>query len=136
MLGGQYLRAVESEGKLEIDRLFGPQGAVVVKGGDTLGGGHEVGRALLRHTLNESDDVFLGCRVVPRRQRLLGEAKRCPRYRYQCGSRIANPIKPIRFHGRTSISQPAANDDPLRLEDGCGTCVDTQPRERSLLFSA
>ena len=65
VLRGQQLHAVESEDKLKIDRLLSPQGAVIVKGGDTLGGWHEVGRALLRHAFDESHDGFLGCRVVP-----------------------------------------------------------------------
>ena len=37
MLRRQRLDAVEREGDLEVDRLLGPQRAVVVEGGDALG---------------------------------------------------------------------------------------------------
>ena len=44
MLRRQRLDAVDREGDLEVDRLLAPQRAVVVEGGDALGGRHEVRR--------------------------------------------------------------------------------------------
>ena len=41
---------------LEIKRLLGPERAVVVEGGDRLGGRDEVGRALSGDLLHEADD--------------------------------------------------------------------------------
>ena len=46
MLRRQRLDAIEREGELEIDRLLGPQRAVVVEGGDALGRRHEIRPAL------------------------------------------------------------------------------------------
>ena len=39
--------AVECKGKLKIDRLFGPERAVVIEGGDTLFDRYEAGTALV-----------------------------------------------------------------------------------------
>ena len=72
MLRRERLHAVEREEELEIHRLLGPERAVVVERGDALGGRHEVGRAFLRHLLDEGDDGFLRRAVVPRRQRIGG----------------------------------------------------------------
>ena len=47
MLRRQRLHAVEREGELEVDRLLGPERAVVVEDGDALGGRHEAGPASL-----------------------------------------------------------------------------------------
>src|SRR5207249_7260608 len=87
MIGRECLHAVDCEGKLEIDWLLGPQGAVVVEGGDALGGWHEVGRALFRHAFDETHDGIPGCRVVPRRQRVLSKAGNCQRYSDQYDGR-------------------------------------------------
>jgi len=65
MLGGQYLYAVESEGKLEIDRLLRPQRAVIVEGSNPFGRWYQVGRTLLGHAFDEGDDGLLGRRIVP-----------------------------------------------------------------------
>ena len=51
MLGCERLDTVEREEDLEIHRLFGPQGAVVVEHGDAFSGWHEVGGACLRYLL-------------------------------------------------------------------------------------
>ena len=70
MLGRHRLDAVEREGQLEVHRLLGPQRAVVVEGGDALGGRHEIRPALPRNAGDEIDDRLLGGAVVPRRQRV------------------------------------------------------------------
>jgi hypothetical protein len=67
MQRGEHLHAVEGKGKLEIDRLLSPQSAVIIEGSDALGFRNKVGRTLLRHTLDESQDGFLGPCIVPRR---------------------------------------------------------------------
>jgi hypothetical protein len=72
VLRRQRLDAVEREGKLEIDRLLGPQRAVVVERGDPLLGWDEVRPALLGHRLDEFDDRLLGRALVPGRQRIGG----------------------------------------------------------------
>ena len=46
MLRRHRLDAIEGEHDLEVDRLFAPQRAVIVEGGDALLGRHEVGAAL------------------------------------------------------------------------------------------
>ena len=68
MLRGERLHAVEREEELEIHRLLGPERAVVVEDRDALGGRDEVGRALLRHLLDEVDDRLLRRAVVPGRE--------------------------------------------------------------------
>ena len=47
VLRRQRLHAVDRERELEVDRLLGPQRAVVVEGGDALGMRHEVRAALV-----------------------------------------------------------------------------------------
>ena len=100
VLGGQGLDAVQGEEHLEVKWFFGPERAVVVKGGDTLGPGHEIRRALAGRFLHECDNGRLGRASVPGRQRVVwlgdgqlvqqnhkGETKRCQQY-------------PIRFHAK------------------------------------
>ena len=70
MLWRERFDAVEDENRLEIQRLFGPERAVVVEDGDAFGGRNEVRRAVLRHLLDEGEDGFLRCGVIPRRQRI------------------------------------------------------------------
>jgi hypothetical protein len=66
--GRHRLHLVEREGELEVDRLLGPEHAVVVEDGDTLGRLHEPG-ALARHLGHELEDRLLRLSVVPRRKR-------------------------------------------------------------------
>ena len=73
--GRERLDAVEREEQLEVHRLLGPERAVVVEGGDALGGRDEVRRALLRHLRDEVDDGLLGRAVVPGRQRVGGDGR-------------------------------------------------------------
>ena len=54
MLRSQRLDAIEREGELEVDRLLGPQRAVVVEDGDALGRRHEIRRAGLRRPRRRS----------------------------------------------------------------------------------
>src|SRR5690606_5126468 len=56
-------------------RLLGPEAAVVIEGRDPLGNGYEVGRALLRHRLDEGDDRALCRAVVPRGQGIEGSPR-------------------------------------------------------------
>ena len=70
VLRRQRLDAVERERELEVDRLLGPQRAVVVEDGDALGDRHEVRAALRRHARDEIGDGFLRRAVVPGRQRV------------------------------------------------------------------
>ena len=65
MLRRHCLDAVEREGDLEIDRLFGPQRAVIVKGGDTLFDRREIRRAGRGHARDEVGDGFLHRAFVP-----------------------------------------------------------------------
>ena len=53
MLRRERLHAVGHEVKLDRHRLFAPERAVVVIHGDAFGDGHEIGRAGLRHLLDE-----------------------------------------------------------------------------------
>src|SRR5262249_50662585 len=65
---------VDRERDLEVDRLLGPQRAVVVEGGDALGDRHEVRRAVTRHTGDEIGYRTLRSAVIPR-----GQGARCLR---------------------------------------------------------
>jgi len=49
ILGGHYLGAVESEGRLDVNRLFAPQRAVVVERGDSIGWWNEFRTSFRRH---------------------------------------------------------------------------------------
>ena len=62
------MHAVEGEEQLEVHRLLRPQRAVVVEGGDALGGGDEARPALLRHARDEVEDGLLRAALVPRGQ--------------------------------------------------------------------
>src|SRR6185369_4701382 len=80
MRRGERLDAIHGERELRVHRLLGPERAVVVEDGYTLGGRYEVGRALLRRSLDEVDDG-LPCRaLVPGRQRI----HRSGRLGYRC----------------------------------------------------
>ena len=50
--------------ELQVDRLLGPERAVVVEDGDTLWDGNKLGRALPRRRRDELDDGLLCRRVV------------------------------------------------------------------------
>ena len=75
MLRGERPQAIEGEDELEVQRLLGPQRAVIVEGGDSLGDGDEVRRSFLRHLLDERFDGLLGAGVVPGAQRIGGEGR-------------------------------------------------------------
>ena len=61
------LYAVDGEGELEVDRLFSPQRAVIVEGGDALDRFDVIGAALARDALDEADNRRLRGTVVPGR---------------------------------------------------------------------
>jgi hypothetical protein len=71
MLRGERLYPVNGEGELEIDRLLGPERAVVVESSNALLRPNEVRRSFLCYLLNEGNDGFLRRSVVPRRQRVV-----------------------------------------------------------------
>ena len=73
MLRREHPHSVEREYELEIQRLFRPQRPVIVESRDALGDRDEIGRAFLRHLLDERYDGLLRAGVVPRRQRIGGE---------------------------------------------------------------
>ena len=56
VFGCQSLHAIERERKLEIDRLLGPERAVVVEGCDPFCGWDEIRASLPGHALDEIDD--------------------------------------------------------------------------------
>src|SRR5258705_12155929 len=60
LLGGQYLYAVESEGKLEIDGLLRPQRAVIVEWSQPFGRWSPVRGTLLGPGYDVGDDGILG----------------------------------------------------------------------------
>jgi hypothetical protein len=70
--GGQRLHPVQREQSLEIQRLLGPQGAVVVEHGDALGRWNVIGALPVGHLLYERQDGLLRLAVVPGRQRVGG----------------------------------------------------------------
>ncbi len=70
VLRRERLHPIERKGELEIDRLLGPQRAVIVEGGDAFGLRHEVGAAFRRGPADEIEDRLLYRAVVPRRQRI------------------------------------------------------------------
>jgi hypothetical protein len=59
VFGPKRLHSIERERELEIDRLFGPERAVVVERGDPFRGRHEVRASLPRHARDEVDDRLL-----------------------------------------------------------------------------
>ncbi len=65
VLRGQFAYAIRQENDLEIRRLFGPQGAVVVERGHTVLRRHVVGTARLGHPLYELEDRSFGGALVP-----------------------------------------------------------------------
>ena len=68
MVGRHGLHAIEREGQLDIHRVFHPQCAVVIEGGDALIDGDEVGPALRGNAGDELCDCGFGRAVVPGRQ--------------------------------------------------------------------
>jgi hypothetical protein len=62
--------ALEDVHHLRIHRVLDPQRAVLVEGGDALGGRHELRAALRRGLFTKVDDRLLGRAVVPGRQRV------------------------------------------------------------------
>ena len=67
---GLFLQHVERVERLKIDRLLGPERAIIVEGGDAVLGGDVVVRGWIGHRLDKFDDRRLGAGVVPRRQRI------------------------------------------------------------------
>ncbi len=65
VLGRERLHPIEREGDLDVDRLLGPQRAVVIESGDALRGGHEVRASLRSDARHEADDGLLRRAVVP-----------------------------------------------------------------------
>jgi hypothetical protein len=63
-------QAVEREHRLGVERVLDPERAVVVEGGDAVGGRHIVGAAFGGHRLDERDDRLPGRPVIPRGQRV------------------------------------------------------------------
>src|SRR5262245_52976975 len=59
------LYAIKCEGKLEIERLFAPQRAIVVERCDAQLGRHEIRRPLRRHPRDEIHDRLLRRAFVP-----------------------------------------------------------------------
>ena len=80
MFGRLLLHLLEREGDLEIERLLGPECAVVVEDGDPLCGRDEGWPARTRGVADELDQRLLGLSVVPGRQRV-GLGHRDPRQR-------------------------------------------------------
>ena len=75
VLGGERLDAVDREEELEVDRLLGPERAVVVENGDAPRRRHELRSALLGDLLDEIDNGGLGFAVLPGRQWFGGLAR-------------------------------------------------------------
>ncbi len=75
MLRRESLDAVKRESLREIDRLLGPQGTVIVEGGDAFGHRHKARRAFPGHLFDEGDDGLLRCRVIPGWQGIGGEGR-------------------------------------------------------------
>ncbi len=65
MLRRERLHAIEREEQLEVHRLLRPERAVVVEGGDTLGGRNKMRAALRGGRPHELDDRLLSRAVVP-----------------------------------------------------------------------
>ena len=70
----ERLDAIQREGQLEVDRLLGPERAVVVEYGDPLAGWNEVWPVRLGHPGDEPHDRSLRRPVIPRRQ-ILGRSR-------------------------------------------------------------
>jgi hypothetical protein len=70
MLGSERPDAVDGKEELEVERLLGPQGAVVVEGGDALGLRHEVGAGRIGDSTDKIEDRRFGIPVIPGRQRI------------------------------------------------------------------
>ncbi len=68
----ERLHSVEREGELDVHRLLGPEGPVVVEDGDALGLRHEARRVRGGDVADEGDDRPPGGRVVPARKRVDG----------------------------------------------------------------
>jgi hypothetical protein len=71
MLGGHLPDTVEGEDELGVERRLDPERAVVVEGGDAVGDGDEVRRALFGDALDEGDDGFFGSGIIPGGKRVL-----------------------------------------------------------------
>jgi len=67
MLRSERLNPIDGEEKLEVKWLLGPQGAVVVEGGDPLGLGDEIGTRRVGDPADEIEDRLLSFSVVPGR---------------------------------------------------------------------
>src|SRR5271155_1076034 len=65
MQRGERFHAIERERTLEIDRLLGPKGAIMVEGRNALGLAHNVGRPLFRHAVDERRDRLLRYGIIP-----------------------------------------------------------------------
>jgi len=68
VLRREHLDAIKYEENLRIHRIFHPQGAVIVEGGDALGRFDVVPAVLIRDGSNKFQDRLLRRSVVPRRQ--------------------------------------------------------------------
>ena len=66
MLRRERFHTVQREHHLCVDRLFTPQGAVVVEDGDALGHGNEVRAAHRGHPGDKTRDRVLRAAAVPR----------------------------------------------------------------------
>jgi hypothetical protein len=85
VLRREGLHAVERELELEVNRLLGPERAVVVERGDPFRRGHEVLPAGRRDTPDEAYDRAFGRPVVPRRQRVARRRSDAHKGRRQAG---------------------------------------------------
>lgn len=103
MLWGKGLDPVQNEVDLEIERFFGPERAVVVKGGDALRHGHEIRRPFAGYLVDEGGDGRLVGAVVPGGQGMgrLGEGEvayeQCEND--ECGGEKAAWLYGAAFHG-------------------------------------
>ena len=93
MLGRQRLHAVEGEGELRVDRLFEPERAVIVEGGDAVFDRYVIAAFRLAYLGHEVDDGLLGGPVVPGGQGIIGSERRAPQCQeYDNGQQVqGNP---------------------------------------------
>ena len=68
--GASCFKPIEREHGLRVERVLGPQRAVLVEGGDAVFGGHEPGRVRGRRLFHEREDARLRGALVPRGQRI------------------------------------------------------------------
>ena len=110
---------VHGEGGLKGNRIFGPQGAVIVEDGDSLGRGHMVGRGLVAHAGDVGEDGLLGGAVVPGGQGIgrggRPESGREPAGGHEQGERTASKrVPPERVHAVSPAAWMRGNQDPPR----------------------